>query len=477
MTAATGMARGLPVTGVRVLLLAGVGLAFVVVGLGRWPSEWIDSRGITAAGVGLLALAVPVRSSLDLLVVLAPFMFRILSPVGLLNLGTSDLLLPLVVGVLLVRLVVEREPGERPVALVPGAVPLAVAAVVVLTGSLTVWSIADPDFLVSRAVSDTAKLCIGVGYFGLVVALVRRGGQLAAYRSITLWTWVACGLAAASLVGAVVGRNLVPDDGYGSRSVGFFADPNLYAGYLLLSLALVVFRSTVERSPLLVVQAVVLVGGLVTTGSRGGLATLALLAVFSAFMISSARFRAAVIVLAVGGAAVAWVLLPDHPESGGVLGVDRLLVSSAESGDDARFRLWALALRLWLEHPFLGIGMGQYPRFSIGIVGEITTSDLGHVVHNSFLSVLVSLGVVGLAIFLAFFGWMLRTLYAAVSLTRSQRHALAGGVLVVVAQMMTLNLENLRYVWIYFGLVVGIAVAERVPVGRAATRELVQTSG
>jgi O-antigen ligase len=402
-------------------------------------------------------------------------MFRVLSPVGLLNLGTSDLVLPVVVGVLLVRVVVEREPGERPVLLVPGAVPLAVAAVVVLTGSLTVWSVADPDFLVSRAVSDTAKLCIGVGYFGLVVVLVRRGGQLAAYRSIRLWTWVATGLAAASVLGAVLGTHLVPDDGYGSRSVGFFADPNLYAGYLLLSLALVVFRATVLPTPLLVLQTVVLVAGLVATGSRGGLATLALLAVFSAFMISSARVRAGVIALAVGGAAVAWTLLPEHPGSGSLLGVDRLLVSSAESGDDARFELWQLALRLWFEHPFLGIGMGQYPRFSVGIVGEMETSELGHVVHNSFLSVLVSLGVVGFAIFLAYFGWLLHTLYAARSLTRSQRHALAGGVLVVVAQMMTLNLENLPYVWIYFGLVVGIAVAERVPAARPP-RELVQTS-
>jgi NAD/NADP transhydrogenase beta subunit len=58
------------------------------------------------------------------------------------------------------------------------------------------------------------------------------------------------------------------------------------------------------------------------------------------------------------------------------------------------------------------------------------------------------------------FVWILRTLHRSESLTRNNKHGLAGGVLVIVAQMMTLNLENLRYVWIYFGLVVGLATME-----------------
>ena len=464
---------------VRVLLLVQLGVLWLAGGLALWPSSWIDSRGIAAAGIALLVLALPLRTGLDVLVVLTPFMFRVLSPVGMLNLGTSDLLLPLVVAAVAVRTLVEREPGARSRPVVPGAVPLAVAAAALLTGSLLVWSMADPDFLVSRAVADTAKVTIGVAYLAVVVVLVRRLGQAAAYRAIALWTWTAPAVAGASVAGAAIGVPIVPDDGYGARSVGFFADPNLYAGYLLVSLALVVLRVTVDRTPLLALQAVVLIGGLVTTGSRGGLATLVLLACVVALLIRSARLRLTIVALAVGGGAVAWFLMPDDTGSGTVLGVDRLLVSSADSGDDARFELWELAVRLWLDHPLLGIGMGQYPRFSVGIVGEIHTSDLGHVVHNSFLGVLVSLGVAGLAVFLLLFWWVLRTLYRSPHLGRAQQHALAVGILVIAAQMMTLNLENLRYVWVYLGLVVGLAVAPPQLDGqreRTDDRALVRTS-
>ena len=466
-----------PVATVRVMVLAGLGLVCIGLGLPLVGSTWIDPAGITAGGVALIVLAVPIRSTLDLLCVLAPFMFRVITPVGLLNLGTSDVLIPLVLAALVVRTVVERDPLRPPREVVPGGVPILVAAVVLVTGSLLVWSMADQDFLVTKAVSDTAKIAVGVVYLGLVVTLVRRLGREAAYRSIALWTWVATGVAAASVVGAALGVDLVPNDGY--RSLGFFADPNLYAGYLLLSLALLVLRSTLGTGPSLALQAVVIVAGLVTTGSRGGLGTVVMLAVFCAVMISSARLRAAIVGFAVVAAAVGIVLVPEDDGSQGVLGVDRLLVSSADAGDDARFELWRLAVHLWLEHPLFGIGLGQYPRFSVGIVGDLDTSELGHVVHNSFLSMLVSLGVVGLVLFLAMFAWILRTLYAAPGLSRNQKHALTAGILVICLQMMTLNLENLRYVWIYFGLVVGLAVAEEpsppAPTRRSGPAALVRT--
>lgn len=456
---------------IRALALAALGVACIGLGLPLIGSTWIDPAGITAAGIALVVLAVPIRTTLDVLVVLSPFMFRVITPVGLLNLGTSDVLLPAILAGLLVRAVVEHEPLRDRASVVAGGVPIAVAATVLVTGSLTVWSVADPDFLVTKAVSDTAKITVGVVYLGLVVVLVRRLGRESAYRSVALWTWVATATAAASVVGGVIGVDLVPNDGF--RSLGFFADPNLYAGYLLLTLALLVLRATREAGPLLILQALVLVGGLVATGSRGGLGTLVLLALFTAFAIRSARVRLAIIGFGLAAALVGWLLLPEDDGSGNVLGVDRLRVSSGESGDDARFELWALAVRLWLGHPLFGIGLGQYPRFSVGIVGEIKTSELGHVVHNSFLSILVSLGVVGLAIFLLMFAWVLRTVYASPGLTRNQKHALTGGVLVIAAQMMTLNLENLRYVWIYFGLAVGLAVAGPP---EPPAQDLVQTS-
>lgn len=474
-TVAVARPRATPHVLPRVLFLVGLGAFFTVLGLPLIGSTWIDPAGITAGGVALALTAVSTRTTLDAIVVLTPFMFRVLTPVGVLNLGTSDVLLPVIVVLLVTRGIVERAPRRDalPVArrgALNGAgagLVLGLFATVLLTGSLTVWAVVSRDFFLTRAISDTAKVGVGVVYLVLVVVLTRRAGRREALRAMTLWTWVATGVAGAAVAGGATGLPLVPNDGY--RSLGFFADPNLFAAYLLLSLAILVFRSTVRSTPWLLVQAVVVAAGVITSGSRGGLLTMALLVAFSALIVNSARLRLAIVALTALGTGVALTILQSSDGGSNVLGVDRLLVSTSESGDDARFQLWALALRLWADHPVLGIGMGQYQRFSVGIVGEDASAQLGHVVHNSFLSVLVALGVVGLALFLGMFVWVLATVYRSPGLTRNNKHALTAGVLVIVAQMMTLNLENLRYVWVYLGLAVGLALVSSAPAPRPPT--------
>ena len=86
---------------------------------------------------------------------------------------------------------------------------------------------------------------------------------------------------------------IIPSDGY--RSLGYFLDPNLYAGYLLLSLSVVLFLAVVSPSVWRSAQAVLLIGAVVTTGSRGGLVSLVLLVTFAALMINSARARTLVL--------------------------------------------------------------------------------------------------------------------------------------------------------------------------------------
>lgn len=66
-----------------------------------------------------------------------------------------------------------------------------------------------------------------------------------------------------------------------------------------------------------------------------------------------------------------------------------------------RTSIWAAGVELFREHPFIGVGAGAY-RHSVRqilIVGEVA--------HNTFLSIVVELGVVGLAIFCALLGVLL----------------------------------------------------------------------
>lgn len=59
-----------------------------------------------------------------------------------------------------------------------------------------------------------------------------------------------------------------------------------------------------------------------------------------------------------------------------------------------RVGLWREGFALSMEHPILGIGSNAYE----------TTVELGKVAHNTFLSVLVELGIIGLIIFLTILG-------------------------------------------------------------------------
>jgi O-antigen ligase len=440
------------------LPMAVLGALMVVAGYSLIGSTWIAPDGLIGGGVALLVTAPFLRRSLDALVVTTPFMFYALAPVvGLLTVGSSDLVLPLVLAGLVVTTVLDPPPrGSLPT--VTGAVPLLVAAALVVTASTAWWTILSDDFLFSRALSDGVKLGTGVAYFVVVVVLVRRGGREGAVRAMRLWAWVATSLAALSVVGATGVVEIIPSDGY--RSLGFFQDPNLYAGYLLVSLSVLLFLSTVRPSALLPVQALVVVGGVVTTGSRGALASLALLAAFTAVMVNSARLRAMLLALTGVAVAAGYVVLQLRDTGQQVLGVDRLFDASTRVEQDPRLELWQKAVSLWMDSPVWGIGLGQFERFTVGI-GGYRHGDVGHITHNSFLFVLVAFGAIGLVVFLWMFAWILRHLYRATGLSRNSRHALASGLLVIASQMMTLNLQNLRYVWVYFGLVLGLALLHR----------------
>ncbi|GAB3248660.1 O-antigen ligase family protein [Nocardioides dilutus] len=437
------------------LSLVGMGALMTVAGLGLRGSSWILPDGLLGGGVALILVAPFARGALDVIVTLSPFMFYTLSPVGgILTVGSSDLLLPVVVGVIVVAAVVgSRVPDRLP--RLSFAAPMLVVSAVLVTASTCIWTIVDPDFLAKRSIADAVKLGIGVAYFIVVYVLARQGGQATAMRAFRLWSWTATALSVGSLAGVTGAVQIIPSDGY--RSNGYFEDPNLYAGYLLVSLSIVLFLGTMGDLAWLPFQGLAIVGGVLMTGSRGGLASLVLLLVLALLIINSARIRGMILgLVAVATGFIMW-LVTMGAQGPSILGINRLVGASDDVGDDPRLRLWGVAVDKWLDNPLTGIGLGQFERFSIAAGGALKTTGLGYVTHNTFLFFLVALGVLGLGLFLALLGWLVARLYSS-RLPRQAKHALLSGVLVLCSQFMTLNLQNLRYVWIYFGLVLAMSV-------------------
>lgn len=440
------------------LSMLGAGAFMIAAGLALRGSTWILPDGLLGGGVAMLVMAPFARGALDVIVTLCPFMFYTASPVGgILTVGSSDILLPVVLaGMIIAWAVAERAGGNTETEpRLHIALPLGLISGLLLLGSITGWNLASPDYLLKRSIADAIKLLIGVTYFVVVYLLGRRLGMEGILRSFRIWTWTATALSLGSLAGITGAVTIIPSDGY--RSNGYFQDPNLYAGFLLLSLSIVLFLATLGEVTWLPLQSLAIVGGLVTTGSRAGMASLALLLVLALVIINSARLRATILgLVGVSMLLFGWLLLRGDGRTS-VLGLDRLVSASADVDDDPRLRLWGLAIEKWLDQPVWGIGLGQFERFSSQVEGRLKSTGLGYVTHNTFLFFLVAFGVLGLGLFLFLLFWLTVRLYAS-NLPRPACHALFSGLVVLCSQFMTLNLQNLRYVWIYFGLMLALSM-------------------
>ena len=438
--------------------LVAVALGMMVAGVAVRGLTGTLVHGIFMGGVALLILAPFARNALDVIATLSPFMTYMFAPGGgIVTMGSSDALLPFIIGSL-VAAAVSAPPLLRPQFKVSPAHVMIAVSIVLASASIAGRTVLDPDFLTGRAIADTMKLAVGVVYFGVVYLLVTKHGHAAVNRAFWIWTWTATALSLGSLAGVTGAIVVVPTDGY--RSNGFFEDPNLYAGYLLVSFSIVLYLATLSTSVWLPVQGLLITGGIVMTGSRGGLASLVLLVLFALVVLRSARLRGMLAGIIVLGGAILAFLLANRGSGTQILGIDRLFFAQ-DVGDDPRLRLWGRAVEKWADAPVWGIGAGQFERFSGDVFRVAKSTGFGYVTHNTFLYFLVAFGVIGLGLFLGMLGWVVHRLYAAPGLTRNAKHALLSGIVVLCSQFMTLNLQNLRYVWVYLGLVLGLAAVAR----------------
>jgi O-antigen ligase len=121
---------------------------------------------------------------------------------------------------------------------------------------------------------------------------------------------------------------------------------------------------------------------------------------------------------------------------------------------DERQELWSRAGEVAVQHPFVGIGRGNWEAVS----GSPTLP------HNTFLSIAAHTGLAGLALFLApVVVWVAR------GLRRPSCRRWAIAVLVGLAGGVAVSLDNFRLFWLAVGLLVaGLAAAERARAGEQA---------
>jgi O-antigen ligase len=229
------------------------------------------------------------------------------------------------------------------------------------------------------------------------------------------------------------------------------ADPNSLAMTLSLALPIAWYLGMTTSRPLLrwICRAYLPVGLLVIglTGSRGGMITamVALLIIPLAMThLSPGKLVGAFALLGLSGAlAVAYI-----PET-----ALQRLSTTGQSVEDLSFggrgRLWKAGFNAFVAKPVMGYGPSTFVK---AITPEMGSE--AKVAHNSFLSVLVEEGLIGLLIFWA----MLAAVFVAIlRLPRLERRLALVLYTTLICTMMPLTWEDQKEVWFMMAALVGMA--------------------
>jgi len=155
-----------------------------------------------------------------------------------------------------------------------------------------------------------------------------------------------------------------------------------------------------------------------------------------------------------GGQSRAWILalLILALSAGGILLLPpeiwtRFLSAGSEISEGTlthRTTIWSLAAETFSDAPFAGVGSGAFPQMSNIAFGRLL------VAHNTYLSILVELGVIGVLIVASLFATMF---YSALRLPPAEKWMWLGVLGVWMIGVAAGNWEYQKTTWMIFGLV------------------------
>ena len=188
-----------------------------------------------------------------------------------------------------------------------------------------------------------------------------------------------------------------------SRAAATFDNPLILATFLVMTtpfcaFGTVYFKRSIHRT----ISAACLIstlGGLFCTESRGAYIAVAL-TIITLLVSNKKIFKKMVgfIVILAIGIPVIWVTRMKNSPAGDLL-----------TSNYSRLKIWRCSLRVFLEHPILGLGAGTENLHQI-IIQRLHT-DRAHA-HNLFLELAVEGGIVGIAFMIAVIVVIVKNLYS-----------------------------------------------------------------
>ncbi|MBN1660067.1 MAG: O-antigen ligase family protein [Anaerolineae bacterium] len=455
------------------MVLAAAAIVAAAVAIALLPLTWMVLL-VVGAVVVTVTLVEP-RLGLLLLVPAVPFGSVRQVTVGGMNVGAAEALLALVVAAWLVRRVVRRETGWR---WPPLSLPLALFATALLLSTLGATSLRAAATEVVKWIEVLALYMIVANEFDVhwtrwLVAVVLGTGALAALQGIYQFLFQ-------------VGPEPFILFGRFMRAYGSFAQPNPYAGYLGLTLPvalglLVAWILSLRKSTPIVSACwllwsggcgVLMLAALVMSWSRGAWLGFAAAAAAMAVAAVARSGRAAVLVIILVAVVLYGVLagglahLPpalvqrfdDFLPYLGLTDVRGREITDANFAVLERMAHWQAAIGMWTDHPWLGVGAGNYEVVYDRYALPLWPLPLGHA-HNYYLNVGAEAGIVGLGAYLFLYGAVLLSAWRAARRLIGWEWGVALGVLGVGVHLGVHHLfDNLFVHGIYLHLAILLGI-------------------
>jgi O-antigen ligase len=236
---------------------------------------------------------------------------------------------------------------------------------------------------------------------------------------------------------------------WGGRAMGAFIQPvatgfAMVGIYVLSMYSLSRMRSAFARIYAGIVTLITPIGVFFSYTRSVYLGYFAAMLIFTIF---SRRLRLLGLILVVGmvlGVLGNWSqVTTEQRETGGMANTETLM---------SRLVLMEASLRMFMDHPFRGVGFGRFKDYSGPYVGQIRTTILGYreswigretSQHNQFFSVLVETGMLGAVPLLLMYVFLVKTLIAA---RRVKMEAVEPDLLVAIWAVMAAYIVNVSFI-------------------------------
>jgi O-antigen ligase len=273
--------------------------------------------------------------------------------------------------------------------------------------------------------------------------------------------WVFAGLCITSALFAITAGTIGPTWQTSERAAGLVGGDNSAARYFLVGFVFLTYLSARTKQwwfrLLALGGAAIILVGVAFTLSRTGF----ILAITTIGLIliqrTAGRQRIGAVILLVFLAAGAFALPDTYWQ---IMFSSLSNIQTGEGTMGLRYGLWQAGLKMWLDHPLTGVGIGQFdnylPQYGAGL---LRARYLGLGAHNLYVSMLAETGLVGLALFCILVGAALIRFIRSARSANSETSALAQVWLIVFVIILVGGLTKHDQYDKLLWLVMGIGVA------------------